>query len=58
MFQIEWIVERVRNDEYYFSRHGDQERQNEDLIITEVEKALLSGRILEHYKDTGRGRAV
>ena len=55
MFQIEWIVERVRNDEYYFSRHDDQERQNDDLTITEVEEALLSGRILEHYVDTGRG---
>jgi hypothetical protein len=55
MFQIEWIVERVRNNEYYFSRHGDQERQNDDLTIAEVEEAILSGRILEHYEDTGRG---
>ena len=55
MFEIGWIAERVRNSEYYFSRHGDQERQNDDLTIAEVEEAILSGRILEHYEDTGRG---
>jgi len=57
MLQIEWIVERARNNEYYFSRHGDQERQNGDLTIAEVEEAILSGRILEHYEDTGRGES-
>ena len=57
MFQIEWIVERVRNNEYYFSRHGDRERQNDNLTIAEVEEAVLSGRILEHYEDTGRGNS-
>lgn len=55
MLKIEWIIERVQKDEYYFSKHGDQERQNENLLIAEIEEALLSGRILEHYDDTGRG---
>jgi hypothetical protein len=41
MFAIEWIRERTRSGEYYFSRHADQERQNEDLTISEVEEALL-----------------
>ena len=52
---IGWIKDRIRQNEYYFSRHGDQERQNDDLTIAEVEQAILSGRILEDYKDTGRG---
>jgi len=57
MFKIEWIIERVRKSDYYFSKHGDQERQNENLLITEVEEALISGRILEQYKNTGRGES-
>ena len=57
MFKIEWIVERVKNGEYYFSKHGDQERQNDNLTIEEVEEALLSGRILEQYEETGRGES-
>jgi hypothetical protein len=27
---------RDRKSEYYFSRHGDQERQNDNLTISEV----------------------
>lgn len=53
---MEWILERVKKEEYYFSRHGDQERQRENLTIAE-EEALLSGRILEQYEDTGRGQS-
>lgn len=40
-----------------FSKHGDQERQSDNLTIAEVEEALLTGRILEHYEDTGRGES-
>ncbi|OGL41007.1 MAG: hypothetical protein A3C43_04945 [Candidatus Schekmanbacteria bacterium RIFCSPHIGHO2_02_FULL_38_11] len=57
MFEIENIQKSVRNSEYYFSKHGDQERQNDNLTIEEVEEALLSGKILEQYKDTGRGKS-
>lgn len=57
MHEIEWIRERVRNNEYYFSRHGDQERQNDNLTVTEIDEALLTGRILEQYQDTGRGES-
>lgn len=57
MFEIEWIRKRIGKNEYYFSKHGDQERQNDNLTIAEVEEALLMGRILEHYEDTGRGES-
>lgn len=57
MIDIEWIQDRVRRSEYYFSRHGDQERQNDNLTILEVEEAILNSRILEQYEDTGRGRS-
>lgn len=55
MFNIKWIIESVKIGDYYFSRHADQERQNENITVTEIEEALLTGRILEQYKDTGRG---
>lgn len=55
MLDVEWIKAKVAADEYYYSYHGDQERQNDNLSLLEVEQALLSGRILERYPDTGRG---
>jgi hypothetical protein len=57
MIDIDWIQERIRNNEYYYSKHGDQERQNDNLAIAEVEEAILTGRILEQYADTGRGES-
>lgn len=57
MFEIGWIQDQVRVGNYYFSQHGDQERQNDNLTVTEVEEALLTGRVLEQYEDTGRGES-
>ena len=57
MFEIENIQKSVRNSEYYFSKHGDQERQNDNLTIEEVEEALSTSRILETYENTGRGKS-
>ncbi|TAN68808.1 MAG: DUF4258 domain-containing protein [Methylobacter sp.] len=55
MIAIDWIKQSVRDETYRYSRHGDQERQNDNLTLAQVAQALLNGRILEHYKDTGRG---
>ncbi|MEK6776533.1 MAG: DUF4258 domain-containing protein [bacterium] len=57
MIEIRWIQECIKRNEYYYSKHGDQERQNDNLTVSEIEGALLSGRILERYKDTGRGKS-
>lgn len=57
MFDIVWIQSKVREGEYCFSRHGDQERQNDNLTVSEVEEALRTGRIIEQYEDTGRGES-
>ena len=35
----------------------DEERQNDNLFISDIEEAILNGRILEHYEDTGRGES-
>jgi hypothetical protein len=55
MIEIEWIKQAVRDKTYRYSKHGDQERQNDNLALTEVTQALSNGRILEQYADTGRG---
>ena len=57
MFDIKWIKNKIRNGEDYFSGHGEQERQNDNLTFSEVREALLNGIILENYEDTGRGEA-
>ena len=57
MYDIVWIHSRIREGQYYFSRHGDQERQNDHLTIEEIEEALLTWRIFERYEDTGRGES-
>ena len=44
-------------EDYYFSRHGDKERQNDNLTIIEVEEAILNGMILEQYENTERGKS-
>lgn len=54
---LEWIKDCVRNNRYRYSRHGDKERQNDALSLVQVEQALLGGRIIEHYPDTGRGES-
>ena len=54
---LHWILDRVRAQHYRYSRHGDRERQNDGLTLLEVEQAMLSGRILEQYPNTGRGES-
>ena len=57
MIDIDWIREKIKQNEYYFSRHGDQARQEDNLTIIEVEESLLTGRMLEQYPETGRGES-
>ena len=57
MIDIDWIRGKIKQSEYYFSKHGDQARQADNLTIIEVEESLLTGRILEQYPDTGRGES-
>ena len=55
MFDIGLIQNKIRCGEDSFSRHAEQERQNDNLTIAEVREALLNGMIIEQYPDTGRG---
>lgn len=55
--EIEIIKDRVKNKQYYFTLHGDKERQNDNLLISEVLESIENGIIIENYEDTGRGSA-
>lgn len=57
MLQLKWIQQCVKQNKYYFSKHGDDERQNDNLLISEIEESILSGKVLEQYPDTGRGKS-
>ena len=57
MIEMAWVRQCASEQRYCYSRHGDQERQNDNLFISEVQQALSSGRILEQYEDTGRGES-
>ena len=47
----------VQGDRYVYSVHADFERKADNLTLAQVEKALLNGKILEQYPDTGRGES-
>ena len=57
MMDLEGLQQCVRECAYLYSRHGDRERCDDGLALAEVEQAVLSGRILEQYADTGRGES-
>ncbi len=49
------IKEKVKNDEYEISFHGEKERYAEDIALKEIETAVDNGEILEDYPDDPRG---
>ena len=52
------IQRLVRQGDYEFSFHAQQERLEDNLDITEIEAALLgSAEILEQYPDDPRGES-
>lgn len=57
MFDISWIQSKTRKCEYFWTRHGEQERQNDNLAIEEIEEALINGIVLEQYQDDIRGKS-
>jgi len=55
VIDINWIREKVRDNEYEFSSHADDERQADKISVSEVERALLQCEILEVYPNDSRG---
>lgn len=55
LMDIAEIKAKVLANAYVYSHHADLERKADDLTLTQVEEALLTGTILERYSDTGCG---
>ena len=51
------IRKKTKDEEYDLSLHAHQERQEEQITITEIEKALLKGDIIEKYSEDKRGES-
>jgi hypothetical protein len=43
--------DNIRNREYIMTIHGEEEMDNDSLSIYDVERCILTGRILERQKD-------
>ncbi len=43
--------DKIRNREYIMTLHGDEEMDNDSLTIYDVERCILTGKILERQKD-------
>ena len=52
---LDEIKAKVQSGEFFLSAHADTERNNDNLEVEQVRTALLDGKILEQYEDTGRG---
>jgi len=57
MTLADYRISGKRKKEYIFSHHGDNERQNDSLLVSEVLEAIENGIIIEQYEDTGRGNS-
>jgi len=43
--------DKIRNRKYILTTHGEEEMDNDSLSIYDVERCILTGRILERQKD-------
>ena len=52
---IKIIRQKVKSGEYDLSEHAHKERQSEQILIKEIEHAVLKGDIIEKYLEDPRG---
>jgi hypothetical protein len=45
------VQEKVRTRQYVMTLHADEEMDQDDLSIFDVERGILTGRIIEQQKD-------
>ncbi len=43
--------DKIRNRKYILTIHGEEEMDNDSMSIYDVERCILTGRILERQKD-------
>ena len=51
------IQKRIKQKDYLFSDHADDERTKDNLTAEEVEEAVLSGKVVEERLDDPRGES-
>ena len=52
---IDWIIERVRRNEFQLSGHAHKERQEEAIYTLEICEALMNCEILVNYPKDPKG---
>lgn len=57
MDTLEHIRQQVRADNYEFSFHAERERENEHILVAEIEQSVASGEVLEDYPEDPRGHS-
>jgi hypothetical protein len=51
------IREQIRSEDYEFSVHAEREREDEHILVEELEQSIASGELLEDYPDDPRGHS-
>ncbi|OGR83458.1 MAG: hypothetical protein A2901_01700 [Elusimicrobia bacterium RIFCSPLOWO2_01_FULL_54_10] len=51
MITLEWLRENIRKETYQLSSHASEECDNENILLEDIEEAILGGEILESYAD-------
>jgi hypothetical protein len=54
---LDEIKANMRSGKFRLSLHAEIEAEVEDLQINQIVEAVLKGKILEEYSDTGRGES-
>jgi hypothetical protein len=54
---LKHIRERVSRDDYEFSIHAEREREDEHILVAELEQSITVGELLEDYPDDPRGHS-
>jgi hypothetical protein len=55
---IRYIQRRIRDNRYEISFHAERERENDHLLVADIEESvLMGGELLEDYPDDPRGHS-
>jgi hypothetical protein len=54
---LEHIRAQIRANNYSFSLHAEREREDEHILVQELEQSVISGELPEDYTDDPRGHS-
>ena len=54
---LEHIRAQIRANNHSFSLHAEREREDEHILVQELEQSVMSGELLEDYADDPRGHS-